>query len=116
MGRTIAVFALALTLPGCAAAPPLAAAPPPRAGEPEHHDALTTCLSAAAIKLDDGQSEVSTIALSLRPLCAAEFARSRDASAHGLNPTETEMFHRTDDDAFMQMATTAVLNERAKRH
>ena len=113
MGRTIAAFALASIGAGCAAALP---PPPLRASEPEHHDALTTCLNAAAIKLDDGRSEVSTIALGLRPLCAAEFARSRDMYARGLNPAATEMFHRTDDDAFMQMATTAVLNERAKRH
>ena len=116
MGRSIAAFALASTLAGCAAAPPPAAAPPVRASELEHHDALTTCLNAAAIKLDDGRSEVSTIALGLRPLCAAEFARSRDVYAHGLNPAAAEMFHRADDDAFMEMATIAVLNERARRH
>ena len=113
MGRTIAAFALASIVAGCAAAPP---PPPLRAGEPEHHDALTTCLNAAAIKLDDGRSEVGTIALGLRPLCDAEFVRSRDVYAHGLNPAAAEMFHRADDDAFMEMATIAVLNERARRH
>jgi hypothetical protein len=66
-------------------------------------------------KLDDGRSEASTIALGLRRSCAAEFARSRDAYASQLNPAASQMFHRMDDQAFIQVAAAAVLDERAKR-
>jgi hypothetical protein len=72
-------------------------------------------LHAAAIKLDDGRSEASTIALGLRPSCADEFARSRDLYAQSLNPAAAQIFHRTDDQAFVQLATAAVLEERTKR-
>jgi hypothetical protein len=73
------------------------------------------CLHAAAIKLDDGTSEASAIALGLRPSCAAEFARSRDIYAQGKDPMVVQMWHRLDDEAFMHVATAAVLDVRAKR-
>ena len=72
-----------MLLAGCETKPPA-----PRATSEEREQALSAlnaCLQAAARKLDDGRSEASTVALALRPSCAAEFARSRDASARSLN-------------------------------
>ncbi|SRR5258707_8329275 len=107
----VAAPCFALAVVGCATRPP-------EATDQERTEALqsvTACLHAAAIKLDDGRSEASTIALGLRPSCAAEFARSRDVYAQSMNPSAAQLFHRTDDQAFMQLATAAVLDERAKR-
>ena len=109
--RIIAACALVLMLAGCVARPP-------QATDQERTEALTAleaCLHAAARKLDDGRSEASTIALGLRPSCAAEFARSRDVFARHLSPAASQMYHRTDDEAFIQVATAAVLGERARR-
>lgn len=109
--RIIAACALAWVLVGCITRPP--------AATEQDRDAallaLNACLDAAAKKLDDGTSEASTIALGIRPACAAEFAHSRDVYASSLNPAAAQMFHRTDDQAFIQVATAAVLNERAAR-
>jgi hypothetical protein len=109
--RIIAACILALTLGGCATKPPAAT-------NQERDDAmaaLDSCLHAAARKLDDGRSEASTIALGLRPSCAGEFARSRDVYGSQLNPAASQIYHRTDDQAFIQVATAAVLDERGKR-
>jgi len=78
--------------------------------------ALDACLHAAARKLDDGRSEASTIALGLRPLCAAEFVRSRDVFGRHLNPVARQMYDQKEQAAFIQIATAVVLDERAKRH
>jgi hypothetical protein len=109
--RILAVAVIALTLAGCVTKPP--------AASDRDRDAallaLNACLDAAARKLDDGTSEASTIALGMRPACAAEFARSRDVYASNLNPAAAQVFHRTDDQVFIQVATAAVLSERANR-
>jgi hypothetical protein len=98
-------------LAGCVAKPPAAT----ESERNEAMEALDSCLHAAAKKLDDGRSEASTIALGMRPSRAGAFARSRDVYASQFNPAVSQMFHRTDDQAFMQLATAAVLDERAKR-
>ena len=112
--RIIIACALAILLAGCETKP----APPAAATSEEREQALivlNACLQAAARKLDDGRSEASTVALSVRPSCAAEFARSRDVYARSLNPQASQMYHRMDDQAFKQAATAAVLEERAQR-
>jgi hypothetical protein len=109
--RVIVACALALALAGCVTGPPAASVQ-------ERNDTLRTlnvCLDAAARKLDDGTSDASTIALGMRPACAGEYARSRDAYASDLNPAAARIFHRSDDQMFIQIATAAVLNERADR-
>jgi hypothetical protein len=108
--RMIAPIAIALLLTCCATKPP-------EASYQERDEAilaLDLCLHAAARKLDDGRSKASIIALGLKTLCAGEFARSRDVYARSLNPAAAQIFHRRDDEVFMQAATTAVLDERAK--
>jgi hypothetical protein len=99
-------------LSGCASSPP------ERATDQERNDALQTlisCLHAAAKKLDDNRSDAGTVALGMRPLCAAEFARSRDVYGRHLNPAARQIYDRQDTESFLQLATTAVLDERAKR-
>jgi hypothetical protein len=107
----IAAPCLALAVVGCATRPPEAT----DQVRTEELQAVVNCLNAAAIKLDDGRSEASTVGLGLRPSCAAEFARSRNVYAQSMNPSAAQLFHRMDDQAFMQIATAAVLDERAKR-
>lgn len=109
--RIIAACTVLLILVGCATRPPEAS----QQQQNEGLEALVACLHAAARKLDDGRSEASTIALGLRPSCAGEFARSRDVAASSLNPAAAQIFHRSDDASFMQIATAIVLDERAKR-
>jgi len=107
----VAAPCLALAVLGCATKPPEAT----DQERTEVLQAVIACLHAAAIKLDDERSEASTIALGLRPSCAAAFARSRDVYAQSMNPSAAQLFHRTDDQAFIQLATAAVLEERAKQ-
>ena len=94
--RIIAACAVALMLAGCATKSPAAT-------EQERIDAmaaLDSCLHAAARKLDDGRSEASTIAL---------------VYGDQLSPLGSQIYHRMDDQVFIQVATAAVLDERAKR-
>jgi hypothetical protein len=110
--RIVVACTLALTLAGCASNPP-------QATDQERNEAMTAldaCLHAAARKLDDGRSEASTIALGLRPSCAAEFVRSRDVYGRQLNPAARQMYDDKEQAAFIQIATAAVLEERARRH
>ena len=100
-------------LAGCETKPP---APPATSEEREQAVVtLNACLQAAAKKLDDRKSEASTVALALKPSCAAEFARSRDLYARSLSSQQASQYHRQDDQAFKQAATNAVLEERAQR-
>lgn len=103
-----------LCLSGCATRPPSATV----ATDQEQNDAmkdLISCLHSAAKKLDDNKSPASTIALGMRPLCASEFASSREVYGRNLNPTARRIYDRKDQESYMQIATTAVLDERAKR-
>ena len=92
---------------------------PPEATEQEKQDAnlaFLACLHAAVPALDDGVSDAGTVALALRPKCAAEFARASNAGASGGNPAAQAIFHRRyDDQLFMQTATMVVLDERKHR-
>jgi hypothetical protein len=113
--RIIVAYTLALTITGCLSG---CASTPPPATDQERSAALTpliSCLIASARKLDDNRSDASTIALALRSPCAAEFARSRDVFGRSLNPAARRMFDREEDASFLQLATTVVLGERAKR-
>jgi hypothetical protein len=109
--RVFLMGIIAAYLSGCATKPP-------EVTDQERNDAmnaLISCLHAAAKKLDDNRSEASTVALGLRSLCAAEFAPSREVYGRHLNPAARQMYDRKEQEAFIQIATTAVLDERAKR-
>ena len=113
MHRIIITCTLAMLVTGCETKPP---APPATSEEREQAlSSLNDCLQAAARKLDDGGSEASKVALNLRPSCAAEFARSRDAYARTLTSQQASQYHRQDEKAFIQAATNAVVEERAQR-
>jgi hypothetical protein len=87
--RILAACLFALAVVGCATKPP-------EATDQERTDAtraFIACVHAAAVKLDDGKSDASTIALATRPSCAAEFARVTDTYARGMNPDESNMYH-----------------------
>lgn len=99
-----------LTVIGCAS---------PEASRQEKDAALNSlnvCIYNNIHKLDDGRSDATSIALGLKGLCGAQFAHSRDVFAESLNPEAARMFHADDDAAFLQFATTAVLEERAQKH
>lgn len=111
--RIIITCTLILSLAGCETKPP---APPATSENREQVlSALNACLQAAARKLDDGRSEASTVALALRPSCAAEFGRWRDLYARSLSSQASQMYHKRDDEAFKQAATNAILEERAQQ-
>ena len=112
--RIIITCIFVMLLAGCETKPQ---APPATSEEREQAlSALNACLQAAARKLDDGRSEASTVALVLRRSCAAEFAHSRDALLAALSSQQaSQVYHRMDEQAFKQAATSAVIEERAQR-
>jgi hypothetical protein len=113
--RIVAACTLALTLAGCLSG---CASSPPPVTEQERSDATDAymaCLVAADRKLDDNRSDASTIALALRPFCAAQFARSYDLFGRNLSPVAREMYDEQADATFLRVATAVVLGERAKR-
>jgi hypothetical protein len=114
--RIIAACAFALTLTGCLSG--CVSSTPPPATDQERSDAtdaFLSCLIVADRKLDDNRSDASTIALGLKSFCAAAFARARDVDGRSLNPQAQQMYHQLDEEAFIHIATTVVLGERAKR-
>jgi hypothetical protein len=81
----------------------------------EASEAFIACLVAADRRLDDHISDASTIALALRPFCNAQFVRSFELGARGLSPYGQELYDEQADATFLRVATTVVVDERAKR-
>jgi hypothetical protein len=93
-------------------------APAPEVTDDERNEAregLHSCLRAAARKLDDNRSDASTIALGMRPLCTAEYVRDRDLYSRRMSPEGRLIYNRKVEEAFLQIATSVVLEERTKR-
>jgi hypothetical protein len=115
--RTIAACTLALTLAGslsdCASSP--SPQPVTEQEKNEASEAFIACLVAADRRLDDHISDASTIALALRPFCNAQFVRSFELGARGLSPYGQELYDEQADATFLRVATTVVVDERAKR-
>jgi hypothetical protein len=90
----------------------------PPATEKEKRDAFFayfSCLDAAAREMDDGRSEASTIALSIKSLCASQFARTVELEGRSVNPAARRSFGSKVQDSQLEMATQAVLAGRADR-
>ena len=97
-----------MLLTGCVAAVPAAT-------EQEKTDALRayiSCLHNAARKMDDGKSDAVTIAIGIKSICAGEFARSVRITAQGKNPQVQRMIAERLEGHQIEIATTAVLDER----
>jgi len=74
----------------------------------------TNCLNKAAERLDDGKSEVATIALAIEPICADQFSRSTETYGRGMDPTDV-LYRDIVQGRQLQLATGAVLNVRSQR-
>jgi hypothetical protein len=89
----------------------------PPATEKEKRDAFFayfSCLDAAAREMDDDRSDASTIALSIKSLCASQFARTVELEGGRFNPAARRPFQSKVEDSQLEMATQAVLAGRAK--
>ena len=87
----------------------------PAATEQEKSDAMrayVSCLHNAARKMDDGKSDAATIAIALKPVCAAEFANSVQVAERGMNLQVKRMFEDRMQGHQIEIATVAVLDER----
>jgi len=73
------------------------------------------CLHTNARKLDDHRSDASTIALSLRSVCAKEFFKLMDVFGRHLDPVERLILAKEGEENFMRHAIETVLRERAGR-
>lgn len=76
--------------------------------------AWIACLHSAARKIDDRKSDASTIALAIRPLCAAEAARYWEAGASHLSPRARRAYMERVASRDFGPEIRAVLAERAK--
>lgn len=93
------------------------ASPMPRASEAEIDAAMSdyvSCLDKAAEELDDGKSDVASIALAIEPMCAEQFSRATETYGRGMDPTDV-LYRDIVQGRQMQLATNAVLNVRSLR-
>ena len=87
----------------------------PPATESEKNAALMaylTCLHNAARKMDDGRSDAMSVALAIKPPCAAEFRTSVKVRGRDMNREAFSMFEDRMEPKQLELATTAVLDER----
>jgi len=72
------------------------------------------CLADAARQADDRKSHASTIAVAVRQMCSATYARVRELGGKQLNPQARLMYQRQLDERRLEVPTTVVLEERKK--
>jgi hypothetical protein len=113
MGHGLLIVIIAICLFGCTNASSVVEASSQE--KTDTFDALFACLHSAAKKLDDGRSDATSIAFGMRPICEGEFRRTRDIEGRKLNPMARRLYDQKDSEAFLSIATTVVLDERAKR-
>ena len=97
---------------------PACSTTPPPATESEKNAALMaylTCLHDAARKMDDGKSDAMSVALTIKPLCAGEFRTVVKVRGRDMNREAFGMFEDRMEPKQLELATTAVLDERKPR-
>ena len=103
--------AILLALFSCASRPP----PPSDEEMRQAREAYKGCLHKAAVNLDDGVSDPSSIALSVRNACTPEHRRLVDLSTQDMSTKEKSVFTQWAQSYQLDDATTAVLQERRER-
>ena len=87
------------------------------AESPDAQGAFVACLAGAAARVDDHQSDASTIAAAILPSCSAEGARAAEAYSEDMNPAARAIFmEKVANGALMPLAVNAVLQERRSAH
>jgi len=72
------------------------------------------CLADAARKVDDLKSDAGTIAVAIRGMCSATYARARQIAGENMNPQARLMFQHGIDERRFEIPTTIVLEERKR--
>lgn len=106
-GRQIAIILIPLMLSGC-----LSDQQPSEEEKQQAMNDYIHCLHTAAAKMDDGKSDALTIAVAIKPFCAAEFARSVKLSGSGMSPYARSLFEQRVQTTQIELGTTAVLDHR----
>ena len=91
------------------------AAPPSSAEIEALQKPVLVCLHNAARKTDDGHSDAITIAVAIKSICLREFARAEEAYMRGQNLEVQRMLAPKLESLRIEIATTAVLDERRIR-
>jgi hypothetical protein len=113
MKNLTALVGAGLLLAACATA---AAVDP--ATEQERDQALRSeiiCLKENALRMDDGRSDATTIAIALRSACAKEFHASQEVLGRQLSSAARRVFLQKSEDSFIQLSIRTVLDIRAQR-
>jgi hypothetical protein len=94
---------------------------PPPATESEKSDAgkaYIACLHKAARRMDDGKSDAMSVALAIKPICAAEFRTLLKLHVQGAPYLDVDARKRVEDSMEprqLEWGTTAVLDERKRQ-
>ena len=79
-------------------------------------EAYLICLHDAARRMDDGKSDAVSVALAIKPMCAAEFRTVVELNGQDApNPVARKMFEDRMEPRQLELATTAVLDDRKAR-
>jgi hypothetical protein len=70
------------------------------------------CLADAARKVDDLKSDAGTVAVAIRGMCSATYARERQIAGQNMNPQVRLMFLHGIDERRFEIPTTIVLEQR----
>jgi len=110
--RTLLLAGLAVScfLPACATT----SMPSVEQGESEGISGYVACLDAAARLLDDGRSDVATIAAAVRSACAAKFAEPVKIPGATMNPAARKKYEERRQARQLELSTMVVLDARGQ--
>jgi hypothetical protein len=112
MPRNILVAGLAASflLPACA----MTSMPSVEQGESEGTSGYVACLDAAARHLDDGRSDVATIAAAVKSACATKFAEPVKTPGATLNAAARKKYEERLQARQLELSTMVVLDARGQ--
>jgi len=112
MPRNILFAGLAVSclLPACATT----SLPSVEQGENEGISGYVDCLDAAARRLDDGRSDVATIAAAVRRACAAKFAEPVKMPGATMNAAARQKYEERLQARQLELSTMVVLDARGQ--
>ena len=106
----LAGLAVSCLLAACAAT----SIPSAEQGESEGISGYVACLDAAARRLDDGRSDVATIAAAVKAACAAKFAEPVETPGATLNAAARQKYEERLQARQLELSTMVVLDARGQ--